>query len=626
MACLVFLPALAAAFSGEDFVFINFVASGNAFYKTSQALFYRPLPNLFWQLDYSLWGLHAPGYHLTNLLLHAFNSLLVYLLARRLSGSMVSALLAATLFALQPIHVEPMVWLAGRPDLLATAAFLLCLLVMLSYYRRESRNAGSYIAGLACFTLGLFCKESVIGLPALLLLLAVLYRKPRTAKSWLALGLELLPFLLAIAFFVAVRLAAIGTLGGYQGSDQNFLYVFWNASLGLWLPLLFPLHTGSAGPLLSLGLGFALLLVYAGLMLSIWRSRSGLPGRPLLIALGMMWTGILPALAIAPVSPDLEQSRILYLPSAGFCLLVALLFSRIFSTGVKAYPKLNTLTLTILLVCYVVGILVAIQPWLQAGKITSQTLAALTTSGLPLKAGDTIYYEGLPDNYKGAFIWRNGIDPATRLYTNPSISGFNHTDDVIVDYPRTDQGNIWFLRFAQKPGQDGNDYNLVPVFSYNVANPGAENPLPLPVTREDWNLADCGKNAWQWEMTVGKAECESGKGVQSGSGWQKTDLALNSPALTAPVPGKGAYLELTLYIDYDFQQPRTLSELSLTDAQGHELFRQPLDLAADGKNHLYRLFIPPLVGMQGQVQVHLNLNRYRSNIFWQKIAWVIELG
>ncbi len=134
---------------------------------------YRPLTNVSFLLEYAGfgYGTRAFGYHVTNLLLHWLNSVLVFELARRIIRHRESAVFAAVLFSVHPITADVVTNLAGRADLLATAAVLGGLLL---YIRSKSRASDhkplAMIAAAGVMTAGAFCKESaLIGLPVCVL-------------------------------------------------------------------------------------------------------------------------------------------------------------------------------------------------------------------------------------------------------------------------------------------------------------------------------------------------------------------------------------------------------------------------------------------------------------------------
>lgn len=134
--------------------------------------YHRPLVTLSYMLDHALWGLRAPGYHLTNVLLHVASTLLVYLVAPALGAGGSGAFLASAVFGLHPIHTESVAWIAGRTDVIATALLLLSLLLYARAPGRRSRGA------LLAFALALLAKEIALVFPALLLLYESLFDPP----------------------------------------------------------------------------------------------------------------------------------------------------------------------------------------------------------------------------------------------------------------------------------------------------------------------------------------------------------------------------------------------------------------------------------------------------------------
>ncbi len=92
---------------------------------------YRPVPEVSFALDYAVWELKPLGFHLTNVLIHIANCVLVYFLAHRIFRDKLGALLCTLLFATHPVHVEAVVWVKARHDLLACAFMLLSALLYL---------------------------------------------------------------------------------------------------------------------------------------------------------------------------------------------------------------------------------------------------------------------------------------------------------------------------------------------------------------------------------------------------------------------------------------------------------------------------------------------------------------
>ena len=122
------------------------------------------LYTLFW-LEHKLWGYAPLGYHLVNLSLHIAVALLLWRLLERLA---VPGAWLGRGVAVHPLHVEPVVWVIGRKDMLAALFFLLCMRWYFLFV--EFKRRGDYMRVMALFIAGLLCKSTVITLPAVLLL------------------------------------------------------------------------------------------------------------------------------------------------------------------------------------------------------------------------------------------------------------------------------------------------------------------------------------------------------------------------------------------------------------------------------------------------------------------------
>ena len=130
---------------------------------------WHPLTWISHALDCQLYGLNPAGHHLTSLVLHVLNVVILFLLLLWATGGMGRSFLVAALFALHPLNVESVAWVAERKNVLSTLFFLLALGAY-GWYAR-SPNVKRYLAVAALFVLGLASKPSVITLPFVLLLL-----------------------------------------------------------------------------------------------------------------------------------------------------------------------------------------------------------------------------------------------------------------------------------------------------------------------------------------------------------------------------------------------------------------------------------------------------------------------
>ncbi len=130
---------------------------------------WHPLTWLSFMLDIELYGLNAGGHHLTSVLFHIANTLLLFLLLRRMTAALWPCAFVAALFALHPLHVESVAWISERKDVLSTFFGLLALISYVRYTERLGRLW--YLSALLFFIFGLMAKPMLVTLPFVLLLL-----------------------------------------------------------------------------------------------------------------------------------------------------------------------------------------------------------------------------------------------------------------------------------------------------------------------------------------------------------------------------------------------------------------------------------------------------------------------
>ncbi len=179
LSCALYAPALSYGFISYDdplYVFNNRVVSQGLTWEGIRWAFgsqhyghYHPLTWLSHQLDVSLFGMDGRGHHATSLALHAASSLLLFLFLHRSTEQIGRSGVTALLFALHPLHVEPVVWIASRKDVLSTLFWMLALVAYERYCRAPTRLR--YLAVLVAYVAGVLSKPMAVTLPAILLLL-----------------------------------------------------------------------------------------------------------------------------------------------------------------------------------------------------------------------------------------------------------------------------------------------------------------------------------------------------------------------------------------------------------------------------------------------------------------------
>jgi Tfp pilus assembly protein PilF len=132
---------------------------------------WHPLTTISHMLDCSLFGLQPWGHHFTNVLLHSAAAIFLFLALLELTGARWPSAFVAALFAIHPLRVESVAWVAERKDVLSGVFFMLTLWAYAYYVRRSRPSRSRYTVIVVFFALGLMCKPTLVTLPFVLLLL-----------------------------------------------------------------------------------------------------------------------------------------------------------------------------------------------------------------------------------------------------------------------------------------------------------------------------------------------------------------------------------------------------------------------------------------------------------------------
>ena len=183
----------------EGFTYPNFVWSVAYFVNYNWA----PLTIWSYIVDASIYGGWYGGYHLTNIMLHGLNGLLLFFIAYKLSNKYSLSLLLAILFIVHPQHVESVAWLSQRKDLLSTLFMFLSLLSYIFYKKKKVRHY--YLLSIGAFMLGLMAKVIIAPLPVVLLLIDYVFfsagEDKRNIKYFIKIATDKIPyFILAFIF------------------------------------------------------------------------------------------------------------------------------------------------------------------------------------------------------------------------------------------------------------------------------------------------------------------------------------------------------------------------------------------------------------------------------------------
>lgn len=274
--------------------------------------YYRPLMWVAYNAIYSAVGAAPWAFHLFNLLLHAIVTAVVFLLTLELWKDLRVAGIAAALFAVHPVHTEPVVWIAALPDLAYTLFFLLALYCYVMKYEPELH---AVIASCACFAMALLFKESAITfLPCVVLYDAFVVRQFRIRRYAALAGVTGLYLLVRIVVLGGI---APGVVRGHLSLATQILTAI--SHLGMYgQKLLIPVNLTFFYRLQAVNsIDLRVVAVVLVLAVTAWKLRGK-------AAWSVFWIPLtlLPALALSRVAVPLAE-RNLYLASVGFVWVVA---------------------------------------------------------------------------------------------------------------------------------------------------------------------------------------------------------------------------------------------------------------------------------------------------------------
>ena len=287
---------------------------------------WHPVTWISHMLDVELFGVHAGKHHSTNLIVHATSVVLLFLLLVRMTGVLWRPAFAATLFAIHPLHVESVAWIAERKDVLSTLFWLLTLGAWLWWL--SSRTTARYVLVIALFALGLMTKPMLVTLPFTLLLFDFWPLK-RTGTGLPALLKEKTPlFVMAAASSVATVWAqkaggALQTLEAFTLSERlanamisyaGYLWkTVWPVSLAVFYP--YP-YVGLASPAVAAS---------ALILLSITVVAVRIGTKAPYITFGWLWYvgTLLPVIGVVQVGEQGMADRYTYVPLIGIFVAIS---------------------------------------------------------------------------------------------------------------------------------------------------------------------------------------------------------------------------------------------------------------------------------------------------------------
>lgn len=429
--------------------------------------YYRPLVHLVLMAEYLFFGTDPWGYHLVNVITHAANTALVFLIAvyltepkieegKPLFGGLLVPFAASLFFATHPVHVEAV----APASVIAELSLSFCYLLSFYLYARHDvegglRKAAYFIASIIFFAFGMFLKETAITLLSIILLHDLIIGKTlRHVRSMASHALKYLPFVLVIILYLFARRYGLGSVVpvkqvSYLTAYQYLINII--PLLGDYIRLLF-LPTGLKAfytfhPVESLGeIGWqAFLALFAALVfisLMVWKG-----GRAVIFSALWAAASLSPALYIPGVGArgSAFAERYLYIPSTGFAIiLAAFLFVILKHLGEKLDKKrLERAFLTAafaLSAAYSMGTVLRNRVWENNYTLWKDTAEKTTDSSVVyINLGAAADAIGLRDEAIGAYNSALKLSPySVELHNNLGVlySETGRLDEAIDAYRR----------------------------------------------------------------------------------------------------------------------------------------------------------------------------------------------
>lgn len=405
---LLYGPVLGNSFLTDDYAALYRIMVEKRFFHEE---FLRPLIDISFYFNYIFSGLHAGGYYFFNFCIHILTCYMVYRVALILpyfSGRerWYFARMAGILFLLYPFHNEAVVWLSGRLSSMAALCGLLA-----AYCHLMCRRPWSFFLAVLFWLIGLLAYESIIVLPAMLLLLD--YKKSRglvrAAAAWFLAGVV----------YLGLRLIT-GTLATSYGShgltDKKADGLVVRAIKVIGRCFLPPMENSHHMTVLFAFVGMML----AGLLFLWWRKVKIYNGKLLsfLLPAGLFLLALAPAILFGISTRTSEGDRLIYFPSIVLCLMTAGLLSSLVRKNVWRWA---------ILIAMAIPCVLFIQQNNRRWVFASETAVALFDTVKRADAGRVILVN-VADEWEGAFIFRNNFKTAL------AVNGIDSNKAIVSNY------------------------------------------------------------------------------------------------------------------------------------------------------------------------------------------------
>ena len=389
-------------FQNDDFIHIPLSAHRQLMQRNS----FRPVCDFSIMLDYWLWHKQAWGYHLTNLLLHIINSLVVFKVSvsvlhkyQLVNNPVSTAWCIAVLFFAYAMHSEAVFWILGRSAALGTLFFLLSI-----FFYLKRANGKYFITSIVFIFLSWLSYESTWILPAVILIISVVdvqLDRSELVKEWFCV----LPVFCCFFIYLFLRYYFTGQLvGNYeagffiQGNVKVLAQNFVKLMIRSWLP---PMQNW------KLLIIFFVFLI-AAIVLRFFSIKEKKIRTGLIVFMGIWLITLLHFSSLGIDTRGTEAERFLYLPSVFVCMIICLLAEQV------SFLKLRYGILVGILCIHLAVLMNNARNYRFTGTIVRTTIEQVKA----LQHTPVLYITNLPLQYRGALIFRSGFREAVAWMKN----------------------------------------------------------------------------------------------------------------------------------------------------------------------------------------------------------------
>ena len=396
--------------------------------------FWQPLVWVSYMIDASVFGPGPGGFHFSNFVYHTAAALALFLALEALTGARWRSAVVAALFALHPLHVEPVAWISSRKDVLSALFAFLSIGCYARYAQVRAQAEGAtgpgrqsiirwYSLALLFFLAGLMCKTSIVTLPLLLLVLdwwplrRIVFPVAQNRRTWVTLAVEKAPFLAAalaaglLTFLAEDQVGALprtAPLGlrleiAVVSPVRYLMQTLWPAGLSVTYP-----YPRAIPPLTVAGAGLVLVAITVW-VLNQWQRRPYLAGGWL-----WYWLILLPVSGLVQVGAQAYADRYTYVPLTGIFIILVWGANEVLSWLLKPRGREQTAWMAsgLLILACALGARQQLRFWQDSGSLFRRAIAVTAGNSFAhYNLGQHLYFHGSPEEAAAEYREAIRIDP-----------------------------------------------------------------------------------------------------------------------------------------------------------------------------------------------------------------------